>query len=305
MIYAFGPESAALSARLGDPFDAVLSDISHLQEASVQTRERRARGEQLYGMLLWVEPRIAVTWFIASKLLAAPSSLDHRNSSINSLQRLDYLQNVLVNGQPASLLLALPSEEVRKFAEMTAVQLFRSRCEVKRFRENFNTPFREWELLVVPAELPDVSWRPTREPLVVIWAPYLSAPETSFLAFALEELHAETWVVCSDGDAPDVRANYIHRDDPRVRDLLGRASCIVDSSLSDPAAAIAFAERGFPVVSSWTTGAAEFVSPVGLFIPWAHRTVYWGVLQSLGRPASARHAFPVMPPRLTNAAMSR
>ncbi|MFN2529588.1 MAG: glycosyltransferase family 2 protein, partial [Candidatus Baltobacteraceae bacterium] len=121
------------------------------------------------------------------------------------------------------------------------------------------------------------------KPRVVIWAPLLHARETALLAFALEELHVPVTVVCREGEIPSLHAEYVAYD---VSLPLPAASVIVDACIDHAGNALAFAERGYPVVCATSSGAVEYLEDVLLYDPWNHRSVFSAVTTALGAVAS-------------------
>ncbi|HEY1729874.1 MAG TPA: glycosyltransferase family 2 protein [Candidatus Baltobacteraceae bacterium] len=292
MIHSFGRQADTLAARLGTvAFDAVFTDIAALRQAFPAAIQCRQRGERTYHFVLWNEPRAAMVWKLATDIAMRDLSSENRRTAFTALA------DTSIDSNPQNDFM-WPEALVREFVALGSAQLFHSHFEALRYHEITGGFWREYELLVVPHELPNVIWAPTRQTRVVVWAPELNATETAFLALSLEELQTETWIVCSEGELPSVRAKYLPADDDSVADLLRNASCIVDASLADPGAAIAFAQRGFPVVASSTTGVEEFISRATFFTAWEPASVCRAVQDAAGRPSSIRKFSAALPPPL-------
>jgi hypothetical protein len=298
MIQTFGPKAQRFAQQLRDPkFDAIFADMEYVSQAYPAAVQARQNGVQVYGMVFWDDPRCVSVEGPALHILQHNMGMDDRLRLFASMAD----GSLVVNGKPLSTTITVPPELralLREFIALVPAQLFRSVSDCDRFTNTFGCRSSEWDLVVAPAAIPDVTWQPSQQMRVVVWAPETPPDRLAIVGFALEELHAETWIVCAEGEQVDVRAHFIGATDRRVPELLSTASCVVVPAPSDPSAAIAFAERGFPLVVTSTSGAAEFIARAEIYEPWDGRGLFKALLRSVGRSASCRASNVRMPPAL-------
>ncbi|HEY1727866.1 MAG TPA: glycosyltransferase family 2 protein [Candidatus Baltobacteraceae bacterium] len=291
---AFGERSSRVAARF-PTLDAVFADVGNLKEAYPRLVERRMRGDLFYGMLLWEDPRSRLAFDVSPSLLTQFSDLDQRRAAFDALAA----GTLVVSGTPVAQLTAFDAATTalaREFAEFASAQLFWSSNERERFAAQFGRRRTCTEILASPERIPDFSAVTPAEPRVVIWAPELPAAATGLLAFAFEEWRGDVFVVCAGGDAPRVRAEYLDAGDPHVGDLLSGAALVVTASLSDPGAALAFAQRNVPQLVASTSGAHEAIRGAVVYEPSQWRSVYAGALRACGRPTELRAQIGQPPP---------
>ncbi|HTX03613.1 MAG TPA: glycosyltransferase, partial [Candidatus Acidoferrales bacterium] len=285
-IDVFGPKAEQVARRLPE-LSAVLTDVSHLLHGHERLIRRRMEGKPFYGMLLWDDRRATIARNFASALLAQFLHLDDRHAAFDALAN----GTLSANGVQVSALAAFNQEArslAAEFARLSNTQLFFSEAERERFVNTFGVR-RNAEIIDLPHELPNFDRTKPADLTVVIWAPDLTAIEVSVEALAFEEWHAQTFVVCRTGSLA-VRARFLRPDDADVPRLLGEASVVIDASLSDTGAALAFAEHEVPLAVTVTSGAHESIKGAVPYDPWNWRSVMIAASRAAGRPTRLRHA---------------
>jgi hypothetical protein len=143
----------------------------------------------------------------------------------------------------------------------------------------------------VPNELEMASERDA----FVIWAPTEPAWRASLAAYALEQLHLHTIVVCREGALPNVRAQFVSPRDAGA--ALARARAVLDLSVNDPGDALALARLGLPLAVTYLSGAYELLGGVAIYRSWMQRDIELAALAALGLGAPRSIGTPAAPPR--------
>ena len=121
-------------------------------------------------------------------------------------------------------------------------------------------------LYVAVAPLIDQSVPETRAQLdsiyTVVWAPDEDALSLATLSLVLWNLKRPSIFVCR-GQIPDTPHHFVGRD--RAKDALAHAAVIIDTQISDPGTAIAFAGRGYGLATTITSGAHEYIQGVATY----------------------------------------
>jgi hypothetical protein len=298
MISAFGTSAAAFAARIDGEIDAIVSDVGSLGKAYLEAVRRRVQGERFYGMVLFEDQRANVVARVATMIVAQNDDPDQRDLQL----RLLFEGKLQVNGTPVV-------EQWGDSPEMRAlVREFYSLCDavlVRSFAEygwvqtlsTERPPPRMARVVSVPS-LPDVARSRPVTPGIVIWAPLRSADLLALHVAALADAHAEITCVVAGGALPPrlPAVTVMTVDDPRLPEVLARASCVVCAETNDPGDAIAFAQRGYGVVAPLTSGAHEYLSGVALWDGLFYYQLYVAVLAALGQPAAVAALPPVPPP---------
>src|SRR5579872_1145193 len=292
---AFGPRAERTAALLPE-VDAIFCDVRNLADAYPSLVQARTNGELFYGMLLWDDPRSAVAFELAVSLLAQYSHIEERQAVFDALAA----GTLKVNTSAVTALRGFDARTVTLAAELTryaSAQLFFSHEERERFARDFGRR-AQGEIAYAAHRLPDFHRASPVESTVVIWAPDLQASQTALLAFAFEEWRGDVYVVCAGGGPPPLRARYLDGASERVAELLASAALVVDASLSDPGAALAFAQREIPLLTPATNGAHDLIRGNVVYAPWDWRSVFFGALRACGRPTELRAPPRVLPPTL-------
>jgi hypothetical protein len=295
---AFGLGAQAVADRLARS-DVIVSAFPIPQDAYLEAIDRRISGEPCYGMILFEDSRARVARDLAPALLKASDNQDGRRDLFDQLAE----GKLLVNGTPCSeLARVLPEHALlsAEFLRLCSGTLTWSHAEAERIVSTLGYRPQLIERVALPHALPKFARRRAEQFSVVVWAPECAPSEATLLAFALEELHAQVFVVCANGgEVPTVRAEFVRCDDPRVPELLSGAGCVVVASLSDTGAALAFAQHGVPLAVASTSGAHELISNAFPFEPWNWKSVLHAVLNTAGRPTSPASAIEPPPLRVS------
>ncbi|HEV8022856.1 MAG TPA: glycosyltransferase family 2 protein [Candidatus Lustribacter sp.] len=127
-----------------------------------------------------------------------------------------------------------------------------------------------------PAVPPDVEGGRTD---VVVFAPQDRADELGHFVTALGDLEVPVTVIAR--DAPSIAGRVRFEVPKRTAAALGRARLIVDASRNDPAAALALAKLGRPLIVSSAGGAREVLHGAGVYDPWYRRSILTAVAGGL------------------------
>jgi hypothetical protein len=294
----FGPGTHDVAARL-QGIDVIVSSLPIPPEAYVAAVDRRIAGTPSYGMILWDDLRARVAFDLAPSLLRSTGNQDERRTMFDQLAQ----GRLIINSTPCSELARLEPEiamVAREFSRLCSGMLVWSHAQAESFAQLFARRPPAVERVCIPHDVPEFIPQRGEGLSVVIWAPEVPPDQTALLAFALHELHASVFVICADGsELPDVRAEYVRRNDPRVPNLLARASCIVPAALSDPGAALAFSQYEVPLAVSLTSGAHELIAGARPFEPWSWHSILRAVTGVAGQPASPAASILPQPLRIS------
>lgn len=301
---AFGPGAQSVAERLARD-DVIVSAFPMPLDAYLAAIDRRLGGEPAYGMILLEDPRSRVARNLAPALLRASDNQDGRRDLFDQLAQ----GKLLVNGTPCSDLARIAPEQAlpaAEFLRLCSGTLTWSHTEAERIVSMLGYRPQLIQRIALPHVLPKFTPRRAERFSVVVWAPECAPAEATLLAFALEELHADVFVVCAGRErVPGVRAEFVHHDDERIGDLLSAASCVVVGSLSDTGAALAFAQQNMPLAVASTSGAHELIPQAFPYEPWNWKSILHAVLNTAGRPTSPAQAFAPPPLRISQADWSK
>jgi hypothetical protein len=124
---------------------------------------------------------------------------------------------------------------------------------------------------------------------IIVWAPYESANELTLYAYALSDLKKPAIFIC-EGSLPNCMHEFV--DPTEATYALAKASVIVDTNLSDPGSALAFANRGFGIVAAHTSGAHEYIQGITTYKTERFLEIAGGV----SRARASRKTFAYIPP---------
>jgi glycosyltransferase involved in cell wall biosynthesis len=296
VIAAFGREAARYesvlrAAGLGD-LDAVISDVDSLLSAHSELRSRRYEGRSTYGMILLRDKRWqAIADYTPALLQQFNQDSDLQGEALSALSA----GTLTIEGSGAasgSLWTETIDESSRwivgEFCLLADTMLVRSFAEYGRLVPFMKRP-RAVETIVAEPALSPFERRPVNRPSVVIWAPARKPGDVAYHAFGLREFHGDvTCVTAAGSPVAGIAARFIERADPALIGVLEMASCVVCVDPDDPGDAVAFARRGYGVVSPLTSGAYEFVRNVVSLQGDHLREVYIATMLAAGQPASVR-----------------
>ena len=249
-------------------------------EALFEAVRRRAAGEHFLARVLVDHPRSVHAAREAVRILERFQDHDDRLEAFDALAREQRFR-------PLNRRVAQTMREVVLLADALASRSFFEHSAAELILE-FTAP-----AVYVDAE-PDVAvpafTASDARDAIVVWAPTWPARDLALVAFALEDLHAEVFVVCAGGKHPAMRAQFVTYEDAAA--VLPRARVLVDPSLQ-PGNALALARCGLPLAASLSTGAIEFLDGMTLYAPWDRADVLRAVQSALG----------AAPPRLRERAL--
>jgi len=274
----FGDAARRFTAGLPHSISVIAAEPEQAALAVAAAADLKRRGILFYAAVLLDDPRSLLAQTLSGQLLAQFQSVDERRLAFDSLARGQ--SGCVEVGQSAFRLAANPQLRVlRDLIILSDAGIARSSVDaatiahVCGYRRRFN--------VIVPGTDPDVPSVVSRERRsIVVWAPRLPAARLGVIAMATELFKSDVVFVCASGELPGVHGSFVQAD--RGAASLASAACILDASISDPAAAIRLARIGVPVVAASTSGAAEFVSGIFEYDPWDFRSVHAAVARSRG-----------------------
>ncbi len=174
--------------------------------------------------------------------------------------------------------------EAMRLADVVAV---RSWSEHGRLTEVAGRVPCEVEIVIEeePAPASDVACEATD---VVVYGPLERGNELGHFVTALGDLELPVTMIAR--DAPTIASRVRFEPPERAAAALARARVIVDASSDGPAAALALAKLGRPLVVSSVGGAAEVLHGTATYEPWQRRSILAAVANALGAPAATRRA---------------
>jgi len=298
MITALGATARAYAHGLGD-IEAIVTDPASIAQAVLAAVGRRERGEPFYAMVLFEDKRLGITYRAAGQVCVQTTDPDMRSVVLNQLSSGDLLvdQGKPIRGMWAETTdVTGPAYEFYALADAILVRSYTEYAWIARLFERRPAP----PVVCVAPErpVPAVRRRQPERLGVVIWAPERDAGFVGLHAAALADLHGEVTCVVGSGTLPPtIPATVMTPGDPRVDEVLARATCVVCAEPNDPADAVAFASLGYGVVAPVTAGAHEFADGVQLWNGHFPYHLYTAVVTALGRPAAFRER-PAPPPPL-------
>jgi hypothetical protein len=295
MISAFGAGARRYAAGLG-PLNAVIADAAEVPRAFIEGVARRERGEAYYAMVLADDRRVEFAYGVSDGLTAQVTDVDLRRRVFAQLAD----GTLRVNERTASDYFAETSPMQLATAEfyiLANAMLVRSYTEFAPLAAALGHTPRPVERVLIDVALPPVTRVMPDRPSVVVWAPQRPPAQLALHLFGLSEFLGD--VTCIAGDGPPLsvfRPAILGPADPRVADVLARATVIVCVEPNDPSDAVAFARRGYGVVAPLTAGAHEFAPEIVVWDAANAARLHNTVSVALGRPAAVRAAYAPAPP---------
>jgi hypothetical protein len=280
---------------MGD-LEAVISDVDSLLLAHAELRTRRYAGRRTYGMILLRDMRWqAIADYTPVLLQQFNEDYDNQLGALS----LFGAGTLAINGGPetsSTLWTNTVDDALRtiigEFCLLADAMLVRSFGEYQQLASLVRRP-RAVETIVAEPQLPDIGRRRTGRPSVVVWGPNRNPAGVAYHAVGLREFHGDVTCVTAGGSVPPgITARFIELTDPALGEVLAAASCVVCVEPDDPGDAVAFARRGYGVVSPLTSGAHEFVRHVVSLRGEHLREVYIATMIAAGQPASVRTLAP-------------
>ncbi len=272
-VVAFGPHAERWAARLSSTTSLVLADGVASAEALEEATQRRRRAPVLTAPLI-DEPRGVIARRLAPLVVERAAGESELRSmfdrlAANSLQLDDVVQSSLhaLDQQVKTTLRDL------YFVGVTTV--VRSHRQAAFLGSLFNR-YRPG-YIVLPGVDHDVPAPQERAGgiNIVIWAPHSEIGALSIYIFALAQLRVPI-VIISNGQVSAVPGVRIASLTDAGRELRA-AALIVDTTLSDPASAVALAAWKIPLVVASSSGADEFLDAVRQYDAWSWRSILGAV----------------------------
>lgn len=283
---AFGPVASAWAARYPAGLEAIIADCSGAAHGLHEAVQRKRAGKSFFVVPALEDHQVVVTRALAARILTSERKFDHRYRLFEDLDvgRLSYLGNHQTGFSPFDRRALI---SLRDFMRLGNSLLVRSWTEYQRFTGLlWETPLNVTRALVSSTAIPQWESRFGGKHLV-IWAPEANPEDVAIPAFAVENLHFTTYVVCRNPDRSaelDLRAVFVGTDAAAA--ILQDALAIIVADLNDPGPAVALAQSGVPIAIASTSGAHEYVDGAPMFLPWSARSIRNAALLALGAPPS-------------------
>lgn len=128
---------------------------------------------------------------------------------------------------------------------------------------------------------------------IVVWGPDCDVSELAVYLYALWEFHTPALVVCR-GSYNDCPHEFFTPD--RAEDALAQAAVVIDTSLTDPGAAIAFAGRGYGLATATVSGAHEYLQGAFTYDAVDFASIIGAAARARGRRRPRITALPLRTP---------
>jgi glycosyltransferase involved in cell wall biosynthesis len=264
---AFGPVATAWLGLYDDRVDAVIADGTGVAHGIQEVVQRKRAGKSFFVVPVVEDRATVVARAFAAEILKTESDFHRRYELLDhlGLGTLSYAgrsQNSYEVDDWAAKI------SLRDFMRLGSSLLVRSWAEYQRVVTVVGeAPLHSTRALQSARAFPAWNGRVDGEHFV-IWAPECKPRDLAITAFALENLHRKTYVVCQNpelGLELGLRATFIGLED--AVPILENAIAIVVSDISSPEAAVALAKGGVPLAVASTSGAHEYVDGVAVFVP--------------------------------------
>ena len=298
MISLIGALAESIGGALPPDLEVVAFDVSAAGTAFIECARRRELGLRFYTLPLADDLRVATYSRVAATLNAQVTDADMRYAYARELAA----GVLVVNGAPAGDLVATdarPWEMVYETVLLSDELLVRSHGEYAEHYARALPGHRMRRILLTPS-IPAFEADHKAGTSVVIWCGRRSTAAAALALIGSEELRTSSIVYVGDTPLPNVSASYLAPNDPDLAGVLARAGCIVCVDPSDPADAVAFAQRGKCVVAPIMSGALEFEPDVITWDATNAQKLYRSVALALGRvpsgaPAGTVPSSPLVP----------
>jgi hypothetical protein len=284
----FGREAERLSRRFSSNASLLLCDGSNVAEALAEGVRRRREGDTYLVAPLLHDSLSMVARSAASTIYAQFTKADDRRQLFELLASCSLsLNNVLISQHN------IYSQEVlntmREICQLGDGLYARSQQERNRIEALFGR--RRLYVAVAPLIdncVPDI--RPNRDAThVLVWAPEEHATDLTLYSYALWHLKLPAIFVCQ-GQIPNSPHRFVQPD--HSIEALKEAAVLVDVQISDPGTAIAFADKGYGIVTATTSGAHEYIQGAATYAAHDFTSIYGAVTRSRGDRRTYRLMIP-------------
>lgn len=196
-------------------------NVARPLEALFEAVRRRSEGRRFVVRADINHPRPAFALRQAARIIETIEDLDERIAAFDALAH-EQLTVDGVSQRQVSQLDRRVAQTVREIVMLSDGVAVRSSYEHFRIELTFGFTVEPYYVGGDPDRpVPDVPRGKERD-AIVIWAPTTPPADLILVAFALEELHHEVYVVCAKGKKPALRAEFVEYED--AADVLARAS---------------------------------------------------------------------------------
>lgn len=276
---AFGAWAQDWLTRLPAARDLVVADALGAHGALSEALERKRAGVPFFASVLLRTARGALAFALAPQLLRESADYDQRCVLFDHLAA----GTMLIAGRPQHEAGALDPDTaaaLRALVEHADGIVVRSFCEYRALRAELALRTLPVHVLVADdPRVPQVVCE--RRSLALIWAPQWDVDHIGAFTLALQELHLPLYAVCVGGILKGQRGAVVGISGGAG--LVREAALVVDTSMTDPATAIAFARSGAALAVASTSGACEYLDNVAVYDPWDRRSIVAAALEALGR----------------------
>lgn len=271
----FGKSASRWAARVRTPIPMLVCEPATASYALARAYEMRMSGDDFYASVILNDRR---AWWLHHESALALERFSTHDQERRLFEALKD-ESVEIEGTTLSSVYdvtANQTEALRAFIALASGIAVRSAAEAERLRSLLGPISRP--LFVVIASDREVPL-PVDGPraTVVLWSPRHPAPECRIFLNVLHELDCPWTVVGNDDGA-----------------ALSRASVIIDTSIDDPATAIALAAWNRPLLVDSSTGAREFIRDVYPFSTHNRASINNALLSAFG--GRAPHLRPMPAP---------
>lgn len=277
-VTAFGNEAERIAKRVPPNLSVIFNDGSHVAEAIAEAVRRRRAGEQYLVSPMFEDALVILTRDASRSILSQITDADQRRQLFEALAfGVLHLNDGPITQQQIYSGEVLAS--MREFSQMGDGLFVRSTTE--RARVEAMVGRKRMYVAVAPIIDPTVPLlKPNRDARnVVVWAPNQSVDNLGMFVYALWHLRQPAIFVCQ-GTMPGSPHRFVHPDE--AEQALLEAAVIVDTEPSDPGTALAFADRGYGVVTAMSTGAHEYLQAVATYYMHDFSSIHGAVTRARG-----------------------
>lgn len=276
-VWAYGPAASDYAARLRvdgvDGVNVIVCDGTDAELALAKAASLRQAGIPFFVTPVLMPVRAANARIAAKEIVAAGLDADRLRLHFEALGA----GTLTLNEQAVFDVPAYPPHvcntmrELVQLADGLLIRSQRERYELQGLLQ-CSKPLTACVPLRNTA-VPNVSPEAGAED-VVIWAPAATPADLQLYRYALAQLQRPAVAVCAQAHDDGVM-RCVGLD--QAASVLRRAAVVVDTDMTDPGTAIAFAERGFAVAAPLCNGAAEYVQNLVIYDPASFISL-WGAV---------------------------
>jgi hypothetical protein len=275
-ISAFGREAERIASRFPTDLALMLCDGTSPAEALATAMQRHRDGDQFLVCPIMEDPLARLSRDVAQSIFAQFRSEDDRRQLFEALA----FGVIEFNGSQISQQQIYTPEIVtvmREFSQTGDGLYVRSTTERARLETLFGRK-RQYVAVapVLDPTVPDL-YPNADARQVVVWAPEMQAHDLCMYIYALWYMKQPAIIVCQ-GSIDGVPQRFVQPCD--AESALREAAVIVDTQISDPGTALAFAGRGYGVVTCGSSGAHEHLQGVAHYYMHDFSSIYGSVTRA-------------------------